>query len=191
MTNIAILSSSIRTDRNSHRVALYFKAYLENNGLAHVEMLDLKDYNFPLFNERLSKQSNPLPGVLDFAKKINAADGVVIITPEYNGGYPASLKNAIDVLYDEWYRKPVAICTVSIGAFGGSQVITSLQFSLWKIHAMTIPVLFPVPNVLSAFDVNGIPMDKAKTDQQASEFINELLWYIDIKSKRINIEKVS
>jgi NADPH-dependent FMN reductase len=61
-------------------------------------------------------------------------------TPEYNGGYPASLKNVIDLLDYEWHRKPVVISTVTSGAFGASQVLISLQFILWKSgHGLYLP----------------------------------------------------
>ena len=186
MPHISIISSSVRIDRNSHRVALYFKNYLQTNNLATAEILDLKEYNFPLFDERLRLQKNPTSEVIEFAEKIKAADGVLIVTPEYNGGYPASLKNVVDLLYDEWHRKPVAVSTVSDGIFGGTQVITSLQFSLWKIKAWTVPAMFPVPKVREAFDENGTPADKAATDKRAAGFINELLWCIEAKSKMKN-----
>lgn len=183
MPQITIISSSVRTGRNSHRVALYFKNYLVSNKLAKVEILDLNEYNFPLFDERLRFQKSPSAEMLDFSEKIKAAEGVLIVTPEYNGGYPASLKNAMDLLYEEWYRKPVAISTVSDGSFGGSQVITSLQFSFWKIRAWTVPAMFPVPKVRDSFDENGNPSDKTLTDKRASIFINELLWCIEAKNR--------
>ena len=186
MPHIAIISSSVRIDRNSHRVALYFKNYLQANNLATTEILDLKEYSFPLFDERLRLQKKPPAQVIDFAEKIKAADGVLIVTPEYNGGYPASLKNVVDLLYDEWHRKPVAISTVSDGIFGGTQVITSLQFSLWKIKAWTVPAMFPVPKVREVFDENGTAADKAATDKRAAGFINELMWCIEAKSKMKN-----
>jgi NAD(P)H-dependent FMN reductase len=175
MNRIAIISASVRSGRLSHRVALYFKTYLEENNLASAEILDLKDYNFPVFDERLRLQKEPSPATMEFAGKIKSADGVIIVTPEYNGGYPASLKNAIDLLYDEWYHKPVAISTVSDGNFGGSQVLISVQFILWKMKARTVTALFPVPRVKDAFDENGIPSDKSVTDKRASGFIRELL----------------
>lgn len=186
MPHIAIISSSLRIGRNSHRVALYFKDYLETNQLATVDILDLREYNFPLFNERLRFQKNPPAAALDFAEKIKSADGVLIVTPEYNGGYPASLKNAVDLLYDEWHRKPVAISTVSSGNFGGSQVITSLQFSLWKMHAWTVPMMFPVPKVTEAFDENGNPADRLAIDVRAGNFVKELLWCIEAESRMKN-----
>ena len=183
MPHIVIISSSIRILRNSHRVALYFKNYLELNKIATVEIIDLEACNFPLFDERLSFQVNPPKSVLDFADKIKMANGVLIVTPEYNGGYPASLKNIIDLLYQEWHRKPIAISTVSDGIFGGSQVITSLQFTLWKIRAWTVTATFPVPKVADAFDELGHPTDKEATDKRAANFISELIWCIEANSK--------
>lgn len=183
MPHIAIISSSVRTNRKSDRVVEYFKQYLDTNHIATTDILDLDNYNFPLFNERLRFLNDPSAEILDFAEKIKSADGVIIVTPEYNGGYPASLKNVIDLLYDEWHRKPVAIATVSAGAFGGSQVITSLQFTLWKIRAWTVPAMFPVPNVEKSFDESGNATDKEGTDKRAKGFIGELLWCIEAKSK--------
>jgi NAD(P)H-dependent FMN reductase len=183
MKTIAIISPSIRRGRNSHRVALYFKRYLEENKLASAEILDLKDYNFPLFDERLRHLHDPSPEVLQFAEKIRSAGGVIIIAPEYNGGYPASLKNVIDLLTDEWRRKPVALTTVSSGSFGGTQVITQLQFVLWKMRAWTVPAMFTVPKVTEAFDETGTPADSEGTGKRASAFIDELMWCVEAKEK--------
>ena len=183
MPHIAIISASVRLKRNSHRVALYLKRFLEEKQLATASRLDLAEYNFPVFNERLQLQPSPSPEVLEFAEKIKSADGVIIVTPEYNGGYPASLKNVIDLLYDEWRRKPVAFATVSAGSFGGMNVITSLQYTLWKMQAWTVPALFPVPKISEAFNEQGEPSDKIGTDKRATRFIDELMWCIEAKRR--------
>jgi NAD(P)H-dependent FMN reductase len=183
MYKIAIISASVRTGRKSHTVALYFKSYLEENNLAAVEMLDLKLYNFPVFGERLRLLKDKPEAALDFAEKIKNADGIIIVTPEYNGGYPASLKNVIDLLYDEWYHKPVAITTVSQGNFGGAQVLTQLQFVLWKMKAWTVPAMFPVPGINEAFNESGDPADKSALDARAASFIKELFWCIEARKK--------
>jgi NAD(P)H-dependent FMN reductase len=177
MPHISIIAASVRTGRSSNRVALFFKSFIESKKLATTEILDLKVYNFPLFDERLKYQKNPSDQVLDFASKIKSSDGVIIVTPEYNGGYPASIKNVVDLLYEEWHRKPVAISTVSDGNFGGTQVITSLQFTLWKIRAWTVPAMFPVPNVNKAFAENGTLLEPA-LEKRAENFLKELLWCI-------------
>ncbi|MDD2279142.1 MAG: NAD(P)H-dependent oxidoreductase [Bacteroidales bacterium] len=186
MPHIEIISASVREGRNSHRVALFFKNYLEQNQLASSNILDLKEYNFPLFEERLHLQKWPLKKALGFSEKIKEADGVIVVTPEYNGGYPASLKNAIDLLYREWHRKPIAISTVSDRVFGGTQVITSLQFSLWKIRAWVVPAMFPVPKVFDLFDENGNPSDPEDINKRAKAFINELLWCIEANKRMSN-----
>jgi NAD(P)H-dependent FMN reductase len=189
MHRISIISSSVRKGRMSHRVALFFKKYIEGNKIAEVEILDLNKYSFPLFEERLRLQESPSAEALEFANNVSRADGVIIVTPEYNGGYPASIKNAIDLLYDQWHRKPVAISTVSDGNFGGTQVIISLQFILWKIRAWTVPAMFPVPNVQDAFDEEGNMSDNPAMAKRAANFINELLWCIEAKS-RMDIDDI-
>ena len=183
MRHIAIISSSIRPDRNSHRVALYFEKYLAEHQLANTEILDLRAYNFPIFTETLKLQKKPAANVLEFAQKIKEADGIIIVTPEYNGGVPASLKNAIDVLYDEWRHKPVALATVSAGPFGGTQCLIALQFILWKIKAWTITEQFCVPSIQKTYDEKGNATDAAATDKMAMPFLKELLWCIEADKK--------
>ena len=186
MPHIAIISSSVRTGRNTHRVALFFEKYINNNNLATAEILDLKKYDFPIFEERLKYQEAPDEKTLEFADKIKKADGVIIATPEYNGGYPASLKNVVDLLYDEWHRKPIGLVTVSAGAFGGTQVMRAIQFTLWKMHAWVVPVMFPVPKVESNYDEDGNPTDKEGTEKRAHKFLKEMLWCIEAKQKMDN-----
>lgn len=183
MAHIAIISGSVRDGRISHRVALYFKNFIEENKKGTVEILDLKEYQFPVFDERLKFQKNPASVTVEFAEKIKKADGVILVTPEYNGGYPASVKNIVDLLYDEWQRKPLAIATVSAGDFAGTQVITSLLFTLWKIKAWVVTAMFPVPKVQDNYGEDGKPKDKVGTDKRATVFVNELLWCVEAKSK--------
>jgi NAD(P)H-dependent FMN reductase len=175
MSHIAIISSSIRTGRNSHRVALFFRNFLEEHQLASTEIIDLAAYNFPLFEERLRYLTSPPAGAIEFAEKIRSAQGIIIIAPEYNGGYPASLKNAIDLLTDDWKHKPVALVAVSAGPFGGTQVIGQLQFVLWKMGAYTIPARLQVAKVTEEYDEMGMPSDKQSADKRASSFVGELL----------------
>ena len=178
MPHIEIISASIRVGRQSHKVALFFKKFLEEKKLATANILDLKEYNFPLFDERLSKQSAPMPSAVEFSEKVKAAHAIIIVTPEYNGGYPASIKNVVDLLYNEWRRKPIAIAAASDGQFGGTQVVTSLQFSLWKIGALTVPARFHASNVIQEYNDAGEPKDKELTEKLAAGFVNEILRYV-------------
>ena len=112
---------------------------------------------------------------------------MIIVTPEYNGGYPASLKNAVDVLYREWKRKPVALATASNGQFGGAQVTTSLVFSLWKIGVCLVPAMYPGPKVQDSYNEDGVPVEKEAIEKRAKIFIDELLWCVhQIKGREHN-----
>ena len=183
MPRIAIISPSVRKGRNSHRIALYVNNLIRETGMAEAEIIDLAGYEFPIFNERLKYQDSPGESTLEFAGRIRASDGVVIIAPEYNGGYPASLKNAIDLLTDEWRKKPVAFVTVSDGNFAGTQVIISLQFIFWKLGALTVPATLRFPDIVNTFDEIGVPANKVSADKRTAAFIKELLWMIEAKTK--------
>ncbi|MBC7641387.1 MAG: NAD(P)H-dependent oxidoreductase [Flavobacterium sp.] len=184
MYKIAIISSSIRTGRKSHNVALYLQNYLNENRLAEVEILDLASYNFPIFEEPLKFQPNPSITSVDFKNKIVAAEGIIIVTPEYNGSIPASLKNIIDLLYEEWHRKPVAFSTVSSGGFGGSQALMHLQFIFWKIRAWTFTANFPISKVQEKFDDLGNATNPQETDDSAQIFIKEFFSCIETSQKK-------
>lgn len=183
MAHISILSSSVRNGRKSHRVALYLHQYIKESKLGESEIIDLRDYKFPVFDERLRLQKNPTEMMIQFAEKIKLSDGVIIVTPEYNGSIPASLKNVIDLLYDAWHHKPIAISTVSSGQFGGSQALITLQFVLWKMHAWTVPATLPIASVAEAFDQEGVAADQDVMNNLASIFINELLWCIEANKR--------
>jgi len=159
-------------------MALFFRNFIAEHTSATAELLDLNEYRFPIFEERLSGMKKPSPELLEFAEKIETADAVIIVTPEYNGGYPASLKNAIDVLYKEWKRKPVAVASASAGPFGGTQVITSLVFTLWKIGACLIPAMYLGTKVQDNYTETGIAINKDETEKRARIFIDEVLQYI-------------
>ena len=70
--------------------------------LASLDIIDLKVYNFPIFKGTLKTINNPVENIQEFANKIKSSDGIIIVTPKYNGGYPASLKNAISLLYKKY-----------------------------------------------------------------------------------------
>ncbi|KAA5541215.1 NADPH-dependent FMN reductase [Adhaeribacter rhizoryzae] len=183
MPHLAIIAASVRTANNTKRVALFFQNYIQAQQLGTTDLLDLQAFGFPIFEERLSFQENPSAQVLDFAARIRKADGVLICTPEYNGGYPASLKNVIDLLYEEWHRKPIAIATVSDGNFGGTQVITSLLFTLYKIRAWVVPAMFPVPSAQNNFDAAGKPLNPQQAERRAKIFTDEWLWCIEANKR--------
>lgn len=178
MFRIAIISGSVRIGRQSHRVAKYFHKYISDHKLADPEILDLKKFNFPVLEERLSKTAEPGPSEKLFSEKIKNADAVIVVFPEYNGGYSAGIKNAIDLLYPEWHHKPISLVCVSDGNFGGVNALTLIQTVFLKVKAVPTGS-FPVPKVQDSFDEEGNALDKEKTDKRAAALLKELLWFTE------------
>ncbi|MDD3266771.1 MAG: NAD(P)H-dependent oxidoreductase [Burkholderiales bacterium] len=142
MKKIGVIIASVRDGRAGESVAKYVAdlANSTGNGFEY-KLIDLKAINLPLLNE-------PYPAVMnnyqyqhtkDWAKLIGGFDGFIIVTPEYNHGYPAAMKNALDYLFVEWNNKPIGFVGYGYSASGARaieqlrQVLVNLQLkTLWK-----------------------------------------------------------
>lgn len=184
MPHITILSCSVRTGRASHRVALHLERSITATEGLTAELIDLQELAFPLFEERLKFMPQPDPAVVDFAQRIRRSDGVVLVCPEYNGSFPASLKNVIDLLTEDWKGKPISFCTASGGAFAGTQVMVELLFPLWKIKAWVVPSSMQVPKVQEQFGEGGtVLMDQEGWERRTNVFLNDLGWAIEARRR--------
>jgi NAD(P)H-dependent FMN reductase len=127
VTRIQVIMGTTRTGRFSERVAPWVLQRLMEHGF-DVELLDLRDYPLPFFDQKppsVTGRNYPTEDIARLGRKLDEADGFVILTGEYNHGYPAVLKNAIDHTFVEWQRKPVAF--VGWGGVGGARVIEQLR----------------------------------------------------------------
>lgn len=139
MTKIAVIVGSTREGRVTDRLATWVAAEVQKN--AEVEVVDLRDYQLPFFEEAISPRYNPerKPGgaVKQWLDKVAAFDGYVLVTPEYNRATSGVLKNALDFLAYELEQKPVAL--VGHGTTGGAQAVGNLRNALPGVGAVTIP----------------------------------------------------
>jgi NAD(P)H-dependent FMN reductase len=178
MFYIPIILGSTRRGRQSPKVARFIEDRLKKTDRAETEILDLLEYNFPMMDERLSRRDDPPARLREFADKIARADSIVIVTPEYNNGYPGVLKNALDYLSPEYKRKPVAIVTVSGGGFGGIYCLAQLRLVVFGMGAFPIPASLPVSRVQETFADDGTPKDPSY-EKRAESFIAEVLWFTE------------
>lgn len=179
MKKIVIISPSVRNERVGHRVSLFLKEYLERNSIAEVEILDLKEYDFPLFDERLVYQKNPSPKLLDFVDRFNKADGVIIVSSVYNYSVPASLKNVIDVLYSEWKRKVVALVSATMGTTEGMPTTFQIENTLSQMGAFVSPIKYFATSIASEFNEDGTLADKEKIENKVKPMVDELMWLVE------------
>lgn len=157
MTKIAVVIGATRQGRVTDKLANWAAKEVANK--AEVEVLDLRDYPMPFFDEPISPRYNPerqpAPEVKKWLDKVAEFDGYVFVTPEYNRSTSAVLKNAIDVLAYEVENKPVAL--VAHGSSGGAQAVANLRMALPGVGAVTVPqALFFTDRVGEAIDDEGV-----------------------------------
>lgn len=186
---LAVIIGSTRPGRRTTAVADWVAHSARTQpaiaaGEASVDLVDLADYNLPLFDERLP----PMMGQYEnahtrrWAETIGSYDGFIFVTPEYNHSMPAALKNAIDYLFAEWHHKPAGI--LSYGLAGGVRAAEHLKSVLLEVK--TVPVGTQV--ALSVFDDFSYtddtdpasPFEVTARDHQTSgllEMLEEILTY--------------
>jgi NAD(P)H-dependent FMN reductase len=150
--NIPIILGTGREGRVSEKAAEYVKKIVAEAG-HKTEIIDPRDYGF-LFTDRESSRGDA------YRQKIKEAEAIIIVTPEYNHGYPGDLKILLDTAYGEYFYKAVGICGVSMGPFGGARVIEQLKpvLSELRLKIARESVFFSLAAEL--FGDNGIK-DKA------------------------------
>ena len=178
MKKIIIISSSIREGRLGHRVALFMKSYLIENSIAEVEILDLNEYKFPIFEERVFNLKNPPANLLDFVDRFKKSDGVIIASSVYNYSFPASLKNAIDVMYPEWGRKVVGLSSATMGFVEGLPTTFQIENTLSQMGAFVSPKKYFAINISKVFNEDGIPVDKEKEEKKLKPMIDEFMYLV-------------
>lgn len=176
---IPLLLGSCRIGRESLKVAEFILEKLVVNNQIATELIDLGKYNLPMLEERLQDNSNLPFNVLQFCSKLGQADGILIVTPEYKNGYPGVLKNALDYLEPQALKyKPIGICTVSSGSFGGLDCLAQLRLVCLALGGLPIPDKLPIANVKDLFDEDG-NLCESKFTTRLESFINELIWYTE------------
>jgi NAD(P)H-dependent FMN reductase len=110
-----------------------------------------------------------------FSAAIERCDGLIIVTPEYNHGYPGLLKHALDMNLKEYIHKVVGICGVSAGPFGGARVIEGLLPVMRELGLVAIFEDVNFGNVAKIFDDQGNLLDQNYV-RRLDKFLNELVW---------------
>lgn len=166
-----------------------FEKLKEKEGV-EAELIDLRNWPLPFFDEPVS------PGMMGlmkkdyvselakkWAKKIGEADGYLIVTPEYNHGYPAVLKNAIDYVYNEWNNKPVAFMSYG-GSAGGTRSVQQLRQVAIELQMVPIRNGVHIPMYWTQMDGEGkLKMDPYK--ESAENMLTQLIsWTTSLKTTR-------
>jgi NAD(P)H-dependent FMN reductase len=181
---IPIILGTARRGRQSENVARFVFEETKKRADIETELIDVR--KLPMkFDDAGEQMKDPA-----FSATIERCDGLIIVTPEYNHGYPGLLKHALDMNLEEYIHKAVGICGVSAGSFGGARVIEALLPVLRELGLVTIFWDVNFGNVQKLFDEQGKLLDQSYV-RRLDKFLNELIWMARVlRYGRENIPEV-
>jgi NAD(P)H-dependent FMN reductase len=182
MTIISVIVGSTREGRFSDKPAQWIFQQLQKRDGIEARLLDLRDFPMPFFDQALTPA---MPGRAPYANEvvqrwtaaIAVSDGFVFVSPEYNYGPSAVLKNAIDWVYPEWNRKAAAF--VSYGSAMGARSVqqlreTAIEIQIAPVHSS---VHIPVATLWAHFQGGDVDKGLAELEIQGKVMIDDLLWW--------------
>jgi NAD(P)H-dependent FMN reductase len=168
---LPVLLGTNRKNRNSVHPAKWLVGEMERRPEIETRLFDAGDFAFP--NDDYGQEIKDL--FPEWRDTIIKADGLVIVSPEYNHGYPGTLKAVLDLLLREYVHKAVAFVGVSAGPWGGTRVIEAM---VPMVRELGLAVTFSdlnFPKVQTVFDSEGKLLDLA-FEKRAKDFLDELVW---------------
>jgi NAD(P)H-dependent FMN reductase len=176
MPNLTIIIGSTRPGRAGAAIAQWFAARAKNHGGFDVTLVDLAEVDLPLLDEpnhpRLRQYTRQ--HTKDWSAIIGAADAFVFVTPEYNFGYPAALKNAIDYLHHEWQHKPVGFVSYG-GVAAGTRAVQQLKQVVTTLRMLPVYDSVNIPFHAKFFDSDGVFQPNEVMEQAADTMLDELV----------------
>jgi NAD(P)H-dependent FMN reductase len=167
---IPVILGTVRKGRASENVAKFVFEQVKKREGVETELIDIRELNFP--GDDAGEQIKDAK----FSATCERADGLVIVTPEYNRGYPGMLKHVLDSNLKEYIHKAVGICGVSAGGFGGTRVIESLLPVMRELGLVTIFWDGNFSGAQQLFDEAGNMKDRAAHEKRMDKFLGELIW---------------
>jgi NAD(P)H-dependent FMN reductase len=167
--SIPVILGTPRRGRLSEHVAHVVFDEVSKRGDVRTELIDVRE--LPLSSMDAGEQIKDQ----QFSATIMRADGLIIVAPEYNHGYPGILKHALDSNLKEYIHKAVGLCGVSAGGFGGTRVVESLLPVMRELGMVTIFWDVNVSSVGKVFDDSGQLVDDA-LPRRLRKFLDELVW---------------
>lgn len=147
----AVIVAATRQGRSGRKVADWVAEVASKEASIEVVLVDLKDHQLPFIDQAtlpsMMDKKYPHEAVTNWSAAIDAAEAFIIVTPEYNHGYPGELKNAIDWLWSEWDKKPMGIVSYSSAATGGVRASEQLKLVLQSVGSRIATTSLAIPTV--------------------------------------------
>jgi NAD(P)H-dependent FMN reductase len=168
---VAVIIGSTRVGRVCDAIGEWFAERARDRDDLAVEVLDLAGYAFPACYPQ-----ETTPAMRGFAAAVGGAEAFVVVTPEYNRSFPASLKQAIDFAYDEWQAKPVGFVSYGSGS-AGLHAIEQLRTVFCALHAVTMRDWVALDLLGEDFEDCGRPRDTDDRLRAIAAMLDQLTWW--------------
>ena len=182
MTVISVIVGSTRQGRFSEKPAQWIFQRLKNRGGVDARLLDLRDFPMPFFDQPVPPAVPGRPAyenevVKKWTAEIARSDGFIFVTPEYNYGPSAVLKNALDWVYPEWNQKAAAF--VSYGSAMGARGVQQLRLTAIELQLAPVrsSVYIPVATLWAHFQGGDVDAGLTELEGAAKTMIDDLLWW--------------
>jgi NAD(P)H-dependent FMN reductase len=176
MPRLTIIIGSTRPGRAGLPIATWFADRARSHGGFDVEVVDLAELRLPLLDEpnhpRLRQYVHQ--HTKDWSAIVDASDAFVIVTPEYNYGYPAALKNAIDYLQKEWRDKPVGFVSYG-GVSAGTRAVQQLKQVVTTLRMLPVVEAVSIPFHPQFIGEDGGVQANEIMEQAADAMLDELV----------------
>lgn len=167
---IPVILGTSRQGRQSEFVARFIVEQLQQRDDLQTELIDIRTIAIAT-DDAGETLKDP-----HFSATMARADGLIIVVPEYNHGYPGLLKHVLDTCLKEYIHKAVGLCGVSAGPFGGTRVIQNLLPVMRELGLITIFYDLNFGMVQTLFDESGALIDQATYIRRMERFMAELIW---------------
>lgn len=166
---LGVIIGSVREGRFGPTVADWLLSRLKERDEFEVDLIDLADFELPV-------NLNGGGSTAEYLTRIDRADAFIVVTPEYNHGYPGSLKIAIDTAKEEWLAKPVAFVSYG-GVAGGLRSVEQLRPIFAELHAVTVRTAVSFHWADSLFGEDGRLLDPEKPESAVDGMLEQLTWW--------------
>jgi NAD(P)H-dependent FMN reductase len=167
---LGLIYGSNRAGRFCDKVAEWTAEETRKAGNFLIDIMD-PAVELPL----MGRSSGPNPGPTLW-QRVGAADAFIVVTPEYNHGYPAPLKSLIDSIGAEWHAKPVAFVSYG-GVSGGLRAVEQLRLVFAELHAVTIRDSVSFASAWDQFDDGGAPREPERARRSLATMLARLRWW--------------
>jgi NAD(P)H-dependent FMN reductase len=140
--------------------------------------IDPMELDLPLLDRMYKEMPSPPSKIKSLQNTVKDSDGYMPITPEYNHSTSSALKNTLDYFLEEYFFKPSAIVSYSVGRFGGINACQHLRQIFVELSSPSIPSSLAIPYVQNVFDKEGNLTD-IQYEQPAKRFLDEFGWYLE------------